>query len=163
MNPLKIALIGNPNVGKSTLFNRLTGLTQRIGNYPGTTVDKRVGKLMVGDRIIRLYDFPGTYSLYPKSADEEVVFDILSNPNHPDFPDQIYVIGHPLRLNRSFLLYSQVKDLGLPVRFVLNMVDEVERHHKTLNKRVLQDFVGDTIFYTVSPTKSCNTLLFKVL
>ena len=148
MNPLKIALIGNPNVGKSTLFNRLTGLTQRIGNYPGTTVDKRVGKLMVGDRIIRLYDFPGTYSLYPKSADEEVVFDILSNPNHPDFPDQIYVIGHPLRLNRSFLLYSQVKDLGLPVRFVLNMVDEVERHHKTLNKRVLQDFVGDTIFYT---------------
>lgn len=148
MNPLKVALIGNPNVGKSTLFNRLTGLKQRIGNYPGTTVDKRMGKFVVDGQNIDVYDFPGTYSLYPKAADEEVVFDILSNANHPDFPDKVYVVGSPLRLNRSLLLFKQVQDLGLPVKFVLNMIDEAAKHHQFINKNVLEDYVGNDVIYT---------------
>ena len=152
MNPRRIALVGNPNVGKSTLFNHITGLKQRISNYPGTTVDKRIGKLNYDGIEFHLYDFPGTYSLYPKSADEEVVFDILSNPEHPDFPEKVFVVGHPLRLNRSLLLFKQVQDLGIPVRFVLNMMDEAERHRKVINKSVLENFVGDKIIYTNART-----------
>ncbi|MDO5656411.1 MAG: ferrous iron transport protein B [Flavobacteriaceae bacterium] len=152
MKPIKVALIGNPNVGKSTLFNRLTGLNQRVGNYPGTTVDKRIGKIQFKDNLIHLYDFPGTYSLYPKAADEEVVFDILSNPNHPDFPDSIFVIGNPLRLNRSLLLYRQVQDLGLPVRFVLNMIDEAEKNEKILDYSPLENYVKSQVFYTNART-----------
>lgn len=152
MKSLKIALIGNPNVGKSTLFNRLTGLKQRIGNYPGTTVDKRVGKLVSGQTNINLYDFPGTYSLYPKAADEEIVFDILSNPAHPDHPDKVFVVGNPMRLNRSLLLFRQVQDLGIPVRFILNMMDEAERNNKIVDKTVLEAYVADEIYYTNART-----------
>ena len=148
MKHLKVALIGNPNVGKSTLFNRLTGLKQRVGNYPGTTVDKRIGRLNVKDVSVDLYDFPGTYSLYPKAADEEVVFDILSNPKHPDFPDKIFVIGHPLRLNRSLLLFQQIRDLGLPVRLVINMIDEAESAKKSIDKSFLNTSLEDEIIYT---------------
>ncbi|MGI9525862.1 MAG: ferrous iron transport protein B [Weeksellaceae bacterium] len=149
---IKVALIGNPNVGKSTLFNRLTGLKQRIGNYPGTTVDKRVGKFTIEDQEILLYDFPGTYSLYPKSVDEEVVFDILSNPSHPDFPDKVYVIGHPLRLKRSLLLFRQVQDLGIPVMFILNMVDEAEREGKEIHLKYLENYTATPVIYTNART-----------
>lgn len=150
--PIKIALIGSPNVGKSTLFNRLTGLKQRIGNYPGTTVDKRIGKLTIDKQEVQLYDFPGTYSLYPKSVDEEIVFDILSNPNHPDFPDKVFVIGHPLRLKRSLLLFRQVQDLGIPVRFVLNMVDEAEKAGKEIHGESLEKYTASPIIYTNART-----------
>lgn len=152
MNPLKVALIGNPNMGKSTLFNLLTGLKQRIGNYPGTTVDKKVGNFTVNDSNIKLYDYPGTYTLYPKSADEEVVFDILSNPEHPDFPDRVFVVGSPLRLDRSLLLLKQVQDLGIPVKFVLNMMDEAEKHKTFINKKVLETYVGVDIIYSNART-----------
>lgn len=124
MNLLKVALVGNPNVGKSTLFNNLTGLKQRVGNYPGTTVEKRVGKFWHKQTQIQVYDFPGTYTLYPKSLDEEIVFNILNNPQSEHFPDKVLVIGSPMQLKRSFLLYQQVRDLGIPCIFVLNMVDE---------------------------------------
>lgn len=152
MKNLRIALIGNPNVGKSTLFNRLTGLKQRIGNYPGTTVDKRMGRVMVNGEAVDLYDFPGTYSLYPKAADEEVVFDILSNKEHPDHPDKVFVIGNPLRLKRSLLLFRQVQDLGIPVKFVLNMMDEAEKEQKTVDKELLESYIGRKIFYTNART-----------
>ncbi|MXV37234.1 ferrous iron transport protein B [Flavobacteriaceae bacterium Ap0902] len=162
--PIKVALIGNPNVGKSTLFNRLTGLKQRIGNYPGTTVDKRIGKLTIHGQDVLLYDFPGTYSLYPKSADEEVVFDILSNPNHPDFPDKVFVIGHPLRLKRSLLLFRQVQDLGIPVKFVMNMMDQAEKSGKVLNKTVLESYTASGIIYSNARTgEGVNELKESIL
>ena len=152
MNPIKVALIGNPNVGKSTLFNRLTGLKQRVGNYPGTTVDKRIGFFTENGQSIQLYDFPGTYSLYPKAADEEVVFDILSNPEHPDFPDKVFVVGHPLRLKRSLLLFKQVQDLGIPVKFVLNMMDEAERERITIHIQKLSEILNTQVIPTNART-----------
>lgn len=145
MSHIKVALIGNPNVGKSTLFNRLTGLKQRIGNYPGTTVDKRVGHFSHQGETIQIYDFPGTYSLYPKAADEEVVFDILSNPDHPDFPDKVFVVGHPLRLKRSLLLIQQVQDLGISAKFVLNMIDEAERKKIKIDTPALSAYLQTQI------------------
>lgn len=148
----KVALIGNPNVGKSTLFNRLTGLKQRVGNYPGTTVDKRIGFFTENGQSIQLYDFPGTYSLYPKAADEEVVFDILSNPEHPDFPDKVFVVGHPLRIKRSLLLFKQVQDLGIPVKFVLNMMDEAEREQISIRIQKLSEILNTQVIPTNART-----------
>uniref|UniRef100_UPI0039A6955A ferrous iron transport protein B n=1 Tax=Ornithobacterium rhinotracheale TaxID=28251 RepID=UPI0039A6955A len=145
MSVLKIALVGNPNVGKSTLFNALTGLKQRVGNYPGTTVEKRVGSLKHQGVRVKLYDFPGTYTLYPKSADEEVVFNILNNPNSPDFPDKVVVVGSPLQLKRSLLLYHQVRDAGLPVIFVLNMADEIAKNHLSINREEFRMLLGEEL------------------
>ncbi|MGP2569656.1 ferrous iron transport protein B [Ornithobacterium rhinotracheale] len=145
MSVLKVALVGNPNVGKSTLFNALTGLKQRVGNYPGTTVEKRVGSFKYKGEKIQLYDFPGTYTLYPKSADEEVVFNILNNPNSPDFPDKVVVVGSPLQLKRSLLLYDQVRDAGLPVIFVLNMADEIEKNQLSINREEFRMLLGEDL------------------
>ena len=112
----RIALIGNPNSGKSSLFNHLTGLRQKTGNFPGVTVERRSGVLRLPDgALIRLVDFPGTYSLYPTSLDERVVFDVLSNPGCEDYPDLVIYVADALRLDQHLLLLSQIRDLGLPV------------------------------------------------
>ena len=87
MTEVKVALIGNPNIGKSSLFNQLTGLRQKVGNYPGVTVDKKTGVFEFERITYRLVDLPGTYSLYPNSQDEEVANRILLDPKHPDYPD----------------------------------------------------------------------------
>ena len=88
----KIALFGNPNTGKSSIFNRLTGLKQRVGNFPGVTVDKQIGYFSYNEEKFELTDFPGTYSVYPRSTDEKIVYDVISNPQHPDFPEAIFVV-----------------------------------------------------------------------
>lgn len=155
----KIALIGNPNIGKSTLFNGITGLKQRVGNYPGTTVEKRVGFFDYKGKKVKLYDFPGTYSLYPKSADEEVVFDILSNPNHPDFPDGVIIVGSPLQLSRSLILYQQARDLELPVIFILNKIDEVSQTGHLLNLKELSLFMQKDLLTTNARTGENISLL----
>ncbi len=83
---MKVALVGNPNSGKTSIFNHLTGLNQKVGNYPGITVDKKIGKLS-GSKDITVLDLPGTYSIYAKSRDEEVVTKVLGDKSHPDHPD----------------------------------------------------------------------------
>ncbi len=80
----KIALFGNPNTGKSSLFNRLTGLNQRVANFPGVTVDKQIGLLKLENSTVELIDFPGTYSVYPRSEDEKIVYEVINNPSHND-------------------------------------------------------------------------------
>jgi ferrous iron transport protein B len=130
----KIALIGNPNAGKSSLFNSLTGLRQKTGNFPGVTMDKLIGKwkLEKGDDA-SILDLPGIYSIYPKSVDEQVVINILANPEHPDYPDLAIVVADASNLKRNLLLFSQVRDLGIPTVLALNMIDVAERHGIVIN------------------------------
>lgn len=125
---IKIALVGNPNTGKSTLFNLLTGLNQKIGNFPGITVDKKVGycKLSSGKQA-EVIDLPGTYSLYPKSRDESIVFQVLADKNNSSHPDVVVLVADATNLRRNLLLYSQVADLKLPVVLALNMTDMAKK------------------------------------
>jgi ferrous iron transport protein B len=121
---IKVALVGNPNTGKSTLFNRLTGLNQKIGNFPGITVDKKTGfTKFAGGKEAEIIDLPGTYSLYPKSSDESIVFQVLADKNNSSHPDVIVLIADASNLKRNMLLYSQVADLGIPMILALNMID----------------------------------------
>ena len=123
----KVALVGNPNCGKTTLFNRLTGLNQRVGNYPGITVDKRSGKFKLPDnQEIELIDLPGAYSLSSNSMDEQVVQDILLNPSNSSYPDLILAVVDASNLHRNLFLASQIHDLGIPMILVLNMADVVK-------------------------------------
>lgn len=126
---MKIALLGNPNCGKSSLFNHLTGLRQKIGNFPGVTVDKKIGtaKLPNGSSV-EILDLPGTYSIYPNSQDEQVVLSVLTNPADKDFPDLVVVVVDASNLKRNLLLFSQVVDLGFPVILALNMLDVANEH-----------------------------------
>jgi len=133
-----IALVGNPNSGKSSLFNQLTGLKQKVGNFPGVTVDKKTGLCRLGDALTaEIIDLPGTYSLYPKSPDERVVTDVLLNPDGPLRPDVVVVVVDAANLKRNLLLYTEVKDLGLPVVLVLNMLDMAEAQGLRINQVLL--------------------------
>lgn len=124
MADIRIALVGNPNTGKSTLFNLLTGLNQKVGNFPGITVDKKVGYCtLASGKVAEIVDLPGTYSLYPKSKDESIVFQVLADKNNPSHPDAVVLVADSTNLRRNLLLYSQVADLGLPMMLVLNMSD----------------------------------------
>ncbi|SHN25379.1 ferrous iron transport protein B [Mucilaginibacter sp. OK098] len=121
---IRVALVGNPNTGKSTLFNTLTGLNQKIGNFPGVTVDKKTGYSTLPDgRIAEIIDLPGTYSLYPKSQDESIVFSVLADRSNAHTPDLVVVIIDATNLKRNLLLYTQVADLKIPVIIALNMTD----------------------------------------
>ena len=124
---MKIALLGNPNTGKSSVFNLLTGLRQQVGNFPGVTVDKRSGFISVDETQHELTDFPGTYSIYPRSKEESVVYDVLSNPSHSQHPDQIIFVVDASNLQRNLLFFSQIYDLGIPCVLVLNMWDLAQK------------------------------------
>ncbi|WP_082120690.1 ferrous iron transport protein B [Pedobacter sp. BMA] len=125
---IKVALVGNPNTGKSTLFNRLTGLNQKIGNFPGITVDKKTGYMkLVNGKDAEIIDLPGTYSLYPKSSDESIVFQVLADEQNSSHPDLIVLVVDASNLKRNMLLYSQVADLGIPMILALNMIDLAEK------------------------------------
>jgi ferrous iron transport protein B len=133
-NAPKIALIGNPNAGKSSLFNSLTGLRQKTGNFPGVTMDKLIGKWHIESGTdAEILDLPGIYSIYPKSMDEQVVINILANPQHPDYPDMAIVVVDASNLKRNLLLFSQVRDLGIPTILALNMIDVAENAGIVIN------------------------------
>ncbi len=129
----KLALVGNPNTGKTSVFNRLTGLNQHVGNFPGVTVDKKTGKLKLGEATFEIIDLPGTYSIYPHSTDEKVVFDVLSNSSHADYPDAVMVVVDASNLERNLLLFTQVYDLQIPVMLILNMSDMAFKAGKKFN------------------------------
>jgi ferrous iron transport protein B len=140
---LKIALAGNPNCGKSSLFNALTGLRQKVGNFPGVTVDRKSGHFALKDgRSISLIDLPGTYSLYPSAEDEKVATRILANPHDVDHPDLVVMVADATNLRRSLLLCTQVMDLGLPVVLALNMADLLEKEGRSINAKLLSQSLG---------------------
>jgi len=125
---INVALIGNPNTGKTSVFNALTGLNQKVGNYPGITVEKKQGSSRL-DRVTkaRIFDLPGTYSLNASSMDESVVVELLLNKNNPDFPDVVVVVTDVENLKRNLLLFTQIKDMETPTVLVINMSDQMQR------------------------------------
>src|SRR5437016_6409070 len=122
--PIRIALVGNPNTGKTTLFNALAGMRQRVGNYPGVTVETKKGKLYCGDQAFDIIDLPGTYSLAPRSPDEMVAVELIlgQQPGEPR-PDVVVAIVDASNLERNLYLVTQVMELGVPVIVALNMID----------------------------------------
>ena len=135
---MKIALLGNPNTGKSSVFNLLTGLRQQVGNFPGVTVDKRSGFIQINQVQHELIDFPGTYSIYPRSKEETVVFDVLSDTKHSQHPDQIIFVVDASNLQRNLLFFTQVYDLGIPCVLVLNMWDLAQKKGITISIEALE-------------------------
>lgn len=135
---IKISIVGNPNVGKTSLFNKLTGLNQKIGNYAGVTVDKKIGYFSYKENNYHLIDLPGIYSLYPSSDDEEIVTKILLNKKHIDYPNKIIFIANYSYIKKSLLLFRQIQDLGFSTIFVLNMLDEAKKIGITININKLQ-------------------------
>ncbi|WP_055436270.1 ferrous iron transport protein B [Lacinutrix algicola] len=136
---LNVALIGNPNTGKTSVFNALTGLNQQVGNYPGITVEKKEGicKLPRGVKA-HIIDLPGTYSLNASSLDENVVIELLLNRNDKDFPDVAVVVSDVENLKRNLLLFTQIKDLEIPCLLVVNMADRMRRKGITLDIEYLE-------------------------
>ncbi|SDL66951.1 ferrous iron transport protein B [Catalinimonas alkaloidigena] len=138
-----VALLGNPNAGKSSLFNHLTGLQQKVGNFPGVTVERKAGRCaLTPDDKVTLVDLPGTYSLYPKSPEERIVFETLSNPQSRDYPDVVVVVADLTNLKRHLLLFTQVRDLGLPVVLALNMTDLADKIGLTVDVAQLERDFG---------------------
>jgi ferrous iron transport protein B len=152
--PYKIALVGNPNSGKSSLFNALTGLNQKVGNFPGVTVDKKTGSCRISDSLTAtIIDLPGTYSLYPKSADEQVTYEVLLNRNNPDRPDLIVVIADASNLRRNLLFCSQIMDLRIPVVIALTMNDIARRKGLTIDTEGLERLMGVPVV-AINPRKN---------
>lgn len=148
---MKIALLGNPNTGKSSVFNMLTGMRQHVGNFPGVTVDKKHGEIHHGGQSHKLIDFPGTYSIYPRSKDEEVVYNVLSDPENKDFPDLAIVVADKSNLSRNLLLFTQIYDLKIPTILVLNMSDVADKKGILIDLAKLKEaFPGITIVETTA-------------
>ncbi|MDO6803141.1 ferrous iron transport protein B [Wenyingzhuangia sp. 1_MG-2023] len=126
MSNIKVALVGNPNTGKTSLFNRLTGLNQKVGNYPGITVDKKIGfTKLTSDKAAEIIDLPGTYSLNASSLDEDVAVKVLSDKNNENYPDVVVVVVDIENLKRNLFIFTQIKDLGIPTILAINMADQM--------------------------------------
>lgn len=137
---LNVALIGNPNTGKTSIFNHLTGLNQQVGNYPGITVEKKEGICKLGRGVkAHILDLPGTYSLNASSLDENVVIELLLNKNDKDYPDVAVVISDVENLKRNLLLFTQIKDLGIPTILAINMADRMKRKAISLDIPIMEE------------------------
>jgi ferrous iron transport protein B len=157
---MRIALIGNPNSGKSTLFNQLTGLHQKVGNFPGVTVDKKTGICHLPNQTkVEVLDLPGTYSLYPKSADESIVIKNLLQPNSEEPIDLAVVITDAANLKRNLLLFTQVKDLAIPSILVLNQIDVAERRGLVIDiSKIKQAFDTEVVTLNARTGKNLDQL-----
>lgn len=138
-NPLNVLLVGNPNTGKSTLFNALTGLHQKVGNFPGVTVDKKSGSFKLNETIVEVIDLPGTYNLTPNSEDEKVTEQFIRKANNEDV---IVVVADVTNLKRNLLLLTQIVDLGKKVVLVLNMMDLLQKNNQEINVAKLASLIG---------------------
>ena len=160
---INVALIGNPNTGKTSVFNQLTGLNQKVGNYPGITVEKKEGicKLPRGVKA-HILDLPGTYSLNTTSLDESVAVELLLNKNDKDHPDVAIVISDVENLKRNLFLFTQIKDLKIPTILVINMADRMSRKGITLDIDLLEKKL-DTKIALVSTRKKVGIDRLKEL
>jgi len=143
---IKVALVGNPNTGKTSLFNQLTGLKQKVGNYPGITVDKKIGTASLkGGLKAHIIDLPGTYSINPTSIDENIVLNTLIDKSCEDYPDVIVVVADIENLKRNLLLYSQIKDLQIPTVLAVNMADQSEKKGIQIDVEGLRKELGGEV------------------
>ena len=143
---INVALIGNPNVGKTSVFNQLTGLNQQVGNYPGITVEKKIGFCKLPNNVkANILDLPGTYSLNASSIDENVVIELLLNKNDKLYPDVALVVTDVENLKRNLLLFTQIKDLQIPTILVINMADRMEYKGITLDIPYLEEHLKTKI------------------
>ena len=143
---IKVALVGNPNTGKTSLFNQLTGLKQKVGNYPGITVDKKIGTVILkGGSKANIIDLPGTYSINPASIDENIVLNTLIDKSNEDYPDVIVVVADIENLKRNLLLYSQIKDLQIPTILAINMADQSEKKGIEIDVEGLKKELGGEV------------------
>ncbi|WP_396635998.1 ferrous iron transport protein B [Maribacter sp. R77961] len=143
---INVALIGNPNTGKTSVFNQLTGLNQKVGNYPGITVEKKEGvcKLPRGVKA-HILDLPGTYSLNTTSLDESVAVELLLNKNDKNHPDVALVVSDVENLKRNLLLFTQIKDLKIPTILVINMADRMSRKGISIDISLLEEHLDAKI------------------
>ena len=156
MSTISVALTGNPNTGKTTLFNALTGARQKIGNWPGVTVDKKVGYFNHKDRIVSVVDLPGTYSMNARSAEEMIVSDYLLNEK----PDVVVNVLDATNLERNLFLTLQLLESGIPVILDLNMVDEAKKQNIHIQVKTLEEQIGMPVVETVAKdTKSIQHLM----
>ena len=156
MSAISVALTGNPNTGKSTIFNELTGARQKIGNWPGVTVDKKVGVVEYKDRKISVVDLPGTYSINARSQEEKVVSDYFAENK----PDIVVNIIDASNIARNLFLTVQLMEQNIPLIINLNMMDEAKRHGIKIDEQKLEKMFGMPVTNTVGRSnKSVRTLL----
>ncbi|MGA1150934.1 MAG: ferrous iron transport protein B [Flavobacteriaceae bacterium] len=162
---LNVALLGNPNTGKTSVFNSLTGLTQKVGNYPGITVEKKEGVCRLDQTTkAHILDLPGTYSLNASSMDESVVIELLLNKNSKDFPDVAVVVTDVENLKRNLLLFTQVKDLEIPTLLVINMSDQMNRKGISIDIEKLEQELDTKIaLVSTRENKGLDTLKKYIL
>jgi ferrous iron transport protein B len=158
---INIALVGNPNSGKSSLFNVLTGLNQKVGNFPGVTVDKKTGTTTITPGVdALLIDLPGTYSLYPKRADEWVAYKVLLNQDETVKPDMVLLVADASNLKRNLLFCSQIIDLKIPVVVALTMMDLAKNKGTQIDIPGLERELGVPIV-PINPRKNKGILPLK--
>ncbi|TCI85888.1 ferrous iron transport protein B [Tenacibaculum sp. M341] len=157
---IKVSLIGNPNTGKTSLFNQLTGLKQKVGNYPGITVDKKEGTCSLStDTEAIVTDLPGTYSINPTSLDESVVLQVLQNANNESYPDVILVVTDAENLKRNLLLFSQIQDIGVPTILAINMADQMEKKGISIDTATLEkELHTKVVLISAKKNKGIDTL-----
>lgn len=163
LKALKVALVGNPNSGKSSLFNVLTGLNQQVGNFPGVTVEKKTGMSNFGSTKAEIIDLPGCYSVAPKSIDEEISFNVLCNPSNLDKPDVVVVVADASNLKRSLFLCTQIIDLKVPAILVLNMIDQADKKGVTIDIEALSVELGIPVVYANARKQTNIKALTEVL
>jgi ferrous iron transport protein B len=158
---IKVALLGNPNTGKTSLFNALTALNQKVGNYPGVTVDKKTGSCKLNKSITaKIIDLPGTYSINTNSIDEDVAIKVLTDSNNKYYPDVVLVVADVENLKRNLLIYTQIKNLGIPTLLVINMADQMQKKGILLNLDNL-DFRLKTKITLISTKQNVGIDLLK--
>ena len=161
---LNVALVGNPNTGKTSLFNQLTGLTQKVGNYPGITVDKKQGSCKLPDEsVATITDLPGTYSINPTSLDESIVLETLLNNDSENYPDVVVVVAEVENIKRNLLLFTQVKDLKIPTLLVINMADQMERKGIYIDVAKLKEVLNTEIVLVSARKKEGIDVLKQTL
>lgn len=167
INTLTLLLVGNPNTGKSTLFNSLTGLNQKVGNFPGVTVEKKTGSFRIKNNKVTVIDLPGTYSLNSGSEDEKIAQKYIRDSND----EVVVVVADVTNLKRNLLLFTQILDIGKPVILALNMMDLLEKNNQEVDVNKLSQLLGapvvpinarlgkgiDDLKYAISNYKNKNT------